>query len=63
MLDHCYASFQKSKFASLTAKICMGASEGDAMCTQLMYDTGFQLGRHISALSRNIDPVREHWQV
>ncbi|KAK7072908.1 hypothetical protein SK128_011241 [Halocaridina rubra] len=54
MLEHCYASFQKAKFASLTAKISEGASQGDAMCARLLYDAGFALGRHVCALSRNI---------
>ncbi|XP_042885225.1 N-acetyl-D-glucosamine kinase-like isoform X1 [Penaeus japonicus] len=54
MLQHCYQSFEKAKFASLTAKISHGASSGDAMCARILYDAGFALGRHIAALSRNI---------
>ncbi|XP_064102218.1 N-acetyl-D-glucosamine kinase-like isoform X1 [Macrobrachium nipponense] len=54
MLDHCYRSFQKAKFAGLTAKISEGASQGDPMCARLLYDAGFALGRHVSALSRHI---------
>ncbi|XP_071550736.1 N-acetyl-D-glucosamine kinase isoform X1 [Panulirus ornatus] len=54
MLHHVYISFQKSKFASLTAKISEGASQGDAMCARILYDAGYALGRHIAALSRNV---------
>lgn len=57
MLQHCYQSFEKAKFASLTAKISQGASNGDAMCARILYDAGFALGRHIAALSRNIHEV------
>ncbi|XP_053635471.2 N-acetyl-D-glucosamine kinase isoform X1 [Cherax quadricarinatus] len=56
MLEHIYTTFQKAKFASLTAKISEGAEEGDAMCAHILYDAGYALGRHISALSRNMHP-------
>ena len=58
MLEHCYSSFQKAKFAGLTAKISEGATNGDLMCARILYDGGFVLARHITALSRNIDSVR-----
>nr|XP_045601867.1 N-acetyl-D-glucosamine kinase-like isoform X1 [Procambarus clarkii] len=56
MLEHIYSTFQKAKFASLTAKISEEAANGDAMCARILYDGGFALGRHISALSRNMHP-------
>lgn len=56
MLQHAYTSFDKSKYAGLTAKIGKAGLEGDPMCARIMYDGGYALGRHISALSRNIDP-------
>lgn len=57
MLEHAYTFFDKSKYAGLTAKIGKAAMEGDPMCARIMYDGGYALGRHISALSRNIDSV------
>ena len=57
MLEHAYTYFDKSKYAGLTSKIGKAAMEGDPMCGRIMYDAGYALGRHISALSRNIDPV------
>lgn len=57
MLQHAYTLFEKSKYAGLTAEIGKAALEGDAMCAHIMYEGGYALGRHISALSRNIDPV------
>lgn len=57
MLEHAYTLFEKSKYAGLTAKIGKAALEGDPLCVSIMYDGGYALGRHISALSRNIDPV------
>uniref|UniRef100_A0A2P2IA95 N-acetyl-D-glucosamine kinase n=2 Tax=Hirondellea gigas TaxID=1518452 RepID=A0A2P2IA95_9CRUS len=56
MLFHCYSDFVKSKFASLTKGIADLATSGDALCQQLMFDAGHALGRHVTALSRNIDP-------
>lgn len=58
MLHHAYTAFQKNKYASLTAEISKAAVEGDAMCALIMYEGGYQVGRHISALSRNIDTVQ-----
>lgn len=55
MLQHAYTTFQKAKYASLAAEISKVAAEGDAMCALIMNDGGYTLGRHISALSRNID--------
>lgn len=56
MLEHAYKNFDKSKYAGLASKIGKAAMEGDPMCGRIMYDAGYALGRHISALSRNIDP-------
>ncbi|XP_042240598.1 N-acetyl-D-glucosamine kinase-like isoform X2 [Homarus americanus] len=56
MLQHVYTTFEKAKFASLAAKISEGAAQGDPMCGRILYDGGFALGRHISALSRNMHP-------
>lgn len=57
MLSHCYANFEKQRYASLTAKISKAALNGDQMCIQLMRDAGYTLGRFLSSLSRNMDPV------
>lgn len=57
MLNHAYTLFDKTKYAGLTAKICKAALEGDPMCAHILYEGGYALGRHISALSRSIDPV------
>lgn len=59
MLEHCYISFVKSHFASLTKQIAELAASGDSLCRQLMFDAGEVLGRHVSALSRHVDQVRE----
>lgn len=56
MLEHAYKNFDKPKYAGLASKIGKAAMEGDPMCGRIMYDAGYALGRHISALSRNIDP-------
>ncbi|KAK3887790.1 hypothetical protein Pcinc_008118 [Petrolisthes cinctipes] len=55
MLHHTYTSFQKQNYASLAAEISKAAAGGDAMCALIMYEGGYKIGRHISALSRNID--------
>ena len=60
MLEHAYTFFDKAKHAGLTSKISKAALEGDPMCARLMYDGGYALGRHISALSRNMNPVGSH---
>ena len=57
MLPHCYENFTKSFFASLTKKIAQMASDGDALCKQLLYDGGVVLGRYLAAVSRNVDQV------
>ncbi|XP_018009475.1 N-acetyl-D-glucosamine kinase [Hyalella azteca] len=55
MLHHCYQNFSKSFYASLTRGIADLATKGDVVCQQLMFDGGEALGRHVAALSRNID--------
>ncbi|MCL4119186.1 UNVERIFIED_CONTAM: hypothetical protein GTU68_044425, partial [Idotea baltica] len=57
MLPHFYSHFDKQHFASLTAKISKAASSGDELCIHLMKEAGYHLGRHVSSLSRNMDPV------
>lgn len=55
ILTHCYDKFSKADFAGLSQKIAVAAIEGDALCAWLFTEAGRMLGRHIRALSRNID--------
>jgi len=54
ILTHCYDSFSKAEFASLSKKIAEAALNGDALCIWLFSEAGRMLGKHIRALSNNV---------
>jgi N-acetylglucosamine kinase len=56
MLEHCYASFQKSFYARLCQKMSVAASNGDELCQKIFTDAGRQLGKMIAALLPRVDP-------
>lgn len=56
MLEHCYASFQKSFYARLCQKMSVAASNGDALCQSIFVDAGRQLAKMSSALIPRVDP-------
>ena len=56
LLTHCYDSFSKANFASLTRRIAEAAVAGDGLCAWLFEEAGRQLGRHIRALAPAISP-------
>lgn len=55
MLEHCYASFQKSFYARLCQKMSVAASNGDELCQKIFADAGRQLAKMISALIPRVD--------
>jgi N-acetylglucosamine kinase len=55
MLEHCYASFQKSFYARLCQKMSVAASNGDELCEKIFADAGRQLAKMISALMPRVD--------
>lgn len=55
MLDHCYASFQKSFYARLCQKMSIAASNGDKLCQSIFVDAGRQLAKMVSALIPRVD--------
>ena len=56
LLTHCYDSFSKANFASLTRRIAEAAVSGDVLCCWLFEEAGRMLGRHIRALAPAISP-------
>ena len=56
LLTHCYDSFSKANFASLTRRIAEAAVAGDGLCAWLFEEAGRMLGRHIRALAPAISP-------
>lgn len=56
MLEHCYASFQKSFYARLCQKMSVAANNGDELCQKIFIDAGRQLGKMIVALLPRVDP-------
>lgn len=50
MLEHCYASFQKSFYARLCHKMADAATKGDKLCQTIFTDAGRQLAKMIAAL-------------
>lgn len=55
MLEHCYASFQKSFYARLCQKMSVAASNGDELCKSIFIDAGHRLAKMISALIPRVD--------
>lgn len=55
MLEHCYASFQKSFYARLCQKMSVAASNGDELCQSIFIDAGRQLAKMASALIPRVD--------
>ncbi|CAH1257734.1 N-acetyl-D-glucosamine kinase-like isoform X1 [Branchiostoma lanceolatum] len=56
LLDHLYRNFDKSKFAGFCKLVAQGANEkGDKLCQIIFTQAGEMLGKHICALSSNID--------
>lgn len=51
MLNHLYASFNKSKFAMFTKELVRGCEKKDPLCLRLFEEAGRMLAKHISALS------------
>lgn len=50
LLDHCYTSFEKHKFAGLCRKLAEGAAvEGDALCKHLFISAGEVLAQTVLA--------------
>ncbi|KAL7636189.1 UNVERIFIED_CONTAM: hypothetical protein RMT77_012946 [Armadillidium vulgare] len=57
ILGHCYSNFKKQYFASLAERVSQAATEGDEMALSIMKEAGYYLGRFVSSVSRNINPV------
>lgn len=57
-MDHCYSSFKKAFFASLTTRIAEGAQEGDEMCRWLFKQAGETLATSVIALTPSVHSVR-----
>lgn len=55
MLEHCYASFQKSFYARLCQKMSVAANNGDELCQTIFTDAGRQLAKMVSALIPRVD--------
>ena len=55
MLEHCYASFQKSFYAKLCEKMSVAAKDGDELCQSIFTDAGRQLAKMVSALLPRVD--------
>ncbi|RXG55536.1 N-acetyl-D-glucosamine kinase [Armadillidium vulgare] len=58
ILGHCYSNFKKQYFASLAERVSQAATEGDEMALSIMKEAGYYLGRFVSSVSRNINPVK-----
>lgn len=55
MLEHCYASFQKSFYARLCQKMSISANNGDELCQKIFNDAGRHLAKMIAALIPRVD--------
>lgn len=55
MLEHVYASFQKSFYARLCQKMSVAASNGDELCQKIFDDAGRQLAKMLCALLPRVD--------
>lgn len=55
MLEHCYASFQKSFYARLCQKMSVAANNGDELCQKIFNDAGRQLAKMVAALMPRVD--------
>lgn len=55
MLEHVYASFQKSFYARLCQKMSVAASNGDELCQKIFVDAGRQLAKMLCALLPRVD--------
>lgn len=55
MLEHCYASFQKSFYARLCQKMSVAARNGDELCQKIFIEAGRQLAKMVAALLPRVD--------
>lgn len=62
LLQHCYASFEKSKFARLCEKLATAANDGDQLCRWAFAEAGRNLAKMAQALLQQAGPKMHRQQ-